>query len=204
MALPGSDAVQKVSIIPRGIGALGYTIQRPTEDRFLMDRAELMNRMAVLLGGRAAESLVFPEVSTGAADDLNKVTELARAMVTRFGMADNLGQVAYEPETGGLLGPTSAPWQPRRYSEATAAAIDDAVKGLIERAFTRARTILASNRALLDRSAKDLLSKETLVGAELARIREAVVGELPAPVSDTAGQDATPRDRQPSAGIAAI
>jgi cell division protease FtsH len=100
MALPGVDTVHKVSIIPRGVGALGYTIQRPTEDRFLMSRPELENKMAVLLGGRAAESLIFEEVSTGAADDLAKVTDIARSMVVRYGMDDELGNVGIVP---GLL-----------------------------------------------------------------------------------------------------
>ena len=118
MALPGVDPVQKVSIIPRGIAALGYTIQRPLEDRFLMDRAELMNRMTVLLAGRAAESIFFAEVSTGASDDLEKATEIARSMVVRFGMDPALGQVAYEPESAPLLGvPAGADWHPRRYGE---------------------------------------------------------------------------------------
>ena len=111
MALPGADPVQKVSIIPRGVGALGYTIQRPTEDRFLMGREELQDRMTVLLGGRAAEQLVFGEISTGAADDLVKATEIARGMVARFGMAEEeLGEVAYEPEAPGFLG--QAEWRP--------------------------------------------------------------------------------------------
>ena len=104
MALPGVDIVHKVSIIPRGVGALGYTIQRPIEDRFLMSRPELENKMAVLLGGRAAESLVFDEVSTGAADDLAKVTDIARAMVVRYGMNEELGNVAYEEERRSFLG----------------------------------------------------------------------------------------------------
>jgi cell division protease FtsH len=97
-ALPGTDPVHKVSIIPRGIGALGYTIQRPTEDRFLMSSGELKDKMAVLLGGRAAESIVFRETSTGAADDLAKATNIARSMVTRYGMDDNLGMVSLESE----------------------------------------------------------------------------------------------------------
>ena len=95
LALPGSDVVHKVSIIPRGIGALGYTIQRPTEDRFLMSREELENKMAVLLGGRAAEWVVFGNLTTGAADDLRRVTDLARSMVTRYGMSTALGPIAY-------------------------------------------------------------------------------------------------------------
>ena len=101
LALPGTDPVHKVSIIPRGVGALGYTIQRPTEDRFLMTREELENKMAVLLGGRAAEQLVFGHLSTGAADDLAKVTDIARGMVTRYGMSEKLGHVAYENDGRG-------------------------------------------------------------------------------------------------------
>ncbi|HAO75283.1 MAG TPA: cell division protein FtsH, partial [Pseudomonas sp.] len=104
MALPGVDPVHKVSIIPRGMGALGYTIQRPTEDRFLMTREELENKMAVLLGGRAAEWLVFAHLSTGAADDLAKVTDIARAMVTRYGMSTRLGHLALEREPNAFLG----------------------------------------------------------------------------------------------------
>jgi cell division protease FtsH len=175
MALPGSDPVQKVSIIPRGIAALGYTIQRPLEDRFLMDRSELLNRMTVLLGGRAAESLVFPQVSTGAADDLNKATEIARDMVVRFGMTPELGQVTYEPETTGFLGPGTAAWQPRRYGEATAAAIDVAVKDLIDKAFSRALSILERNRTLLHRSAKELLIKETFSNEDLQEFKTSVI-----------------------------
>jgi len=189
MALPGTDPVQKVSIIPRGIGALGYTIQRPTEDRFLMDRTELVNRMVVLLGGRAAESLAFPQVSTGAADDLNKATDIARSMVVRFGMAEELGQVTYEPEPGGFLGPGAVGWQPRRYSESTAAAIDDAVRELIDGAFKRARSILSQNRDLLERSAKELLGRETLTGNDLVAIRTSVVAEKSPSTHGVAGVD---------------
>jgi cell division protease FtsH len=171
MALPGVDPVQKVSIIPRGIGALGYTIQRPLEDRFLMSRAELMNRMTVLLGGRAAESLFFEEVSTGASDDLAKATEIARSMVVRFGMDPTLGQVAYEPEAAPLLGaPAASDWRPRRYGESTAAAIDAAVRQLIDVAFRRAVAILKANQRVLGQAATDLLKQETLSGAQLQGI----------------------------------
>ena len=116
LALPGVDVVHKVSIIPRGIGALGYTIQRPTEDRFLMTRAELENKMAVLLGGRAAELLVFDHFSTGAADDLRRVTDIARSMVTRYGMSEALGSVAYDREPGSFPYRTQSPlaaWRAR-------------------------------------------------------------------------------------------
>jgi cell division protease FtsH len=167
LALPGSDPVQKVSIIPRGVGALGYTIQRPTEDRFLMTREELAHKMAVLLGGRAAEQLVFDEVSTGAADDLQRVSDIARSMVTRYGMAAALGQVAYEAEPHQFLpGAVQLP-SGRSFSEATAHAIDEAVKALVETAFRAACDLLATRRAALERGAEALLAKETLVEAEL-------------------------------------
>ncbi|MBY0512011.1 MAG: ATP-dependent zinc metalloprotease FtsH [Rhodospirillaceae bacterium] len=174
MALPGCDPIQKVSIIPRGIGALGYTIQRPLEDRFLMGRSELVNRMIVLLGGRAAESIIFPEVSTGAADDLNKVTDIARSMVVRFGMVPELGQVTYEPEQNAFLGTPPGTWQQRRYGEATAAAIDGAVKALVEDAFQRAVAVLTRNRSLLEQSARRLLAKETLAADDLKETVAAV------------------------------
>ncbi len=185
MALPGVDTVHKVSIIPRGVGALGYTIQRPTEDRFLMSRPELENKMAVLLGGRAAESLVFEEVSTGAADDLAKVTDIARSMVVRYGMDDELGNVAYEEERRSFLNPTELPTQTvRRYSEETAREIDRAVRELVGKAFRRAREVLEANRNLLDESAGLLLERETLDEEELkafaTRIRTA---SLPAPAT---------------------
>ncbi len=168
LSLPGVDPVQKVSIIPRGIAALGYTMQRPIEDRFLMDRGELFNRMTLLLSGRAAETLVFADVSTGATDDLTKATDIARSMVTRFGMDPKLGLVAYETERSSFLhGSGSDDWQPRHYGDATAGAIDVAVRRLIDDAFTRAQSILAANKALLLESAAELLAKETLSEDEL-------------------------------------
>src|SRR5438034_5397761 len=138
LALPGVDPVHTVSIMPRGIGSLGYTIQRPTEDRFLMTRQELENKMAVLLGGRAAEHIIFNENSTGAADDLVKVTDIARSIVTRYGMSAELGQVVYEKASHSFLGgPEQGPMAPaeRGYSEATAREIDSAVKSIVEAAF---------------------------------------------------------------------
>ena len=167
-ALPGTDAVHKISIIPRGIGALGYTIQRPTEDRYLMTREELDNKMAVLLGGRAAEHLVFGHLSTGAADDLAKATDIARSMVTRFGMGAALGPVTYQTEPSSFLG--QAFGSQRLYGEETAREIDVAVRGIIEAQFQRARALLATNRALLDEAARVLLAKETLAGEELEGI----------------------------------
>ena len=168
LSLPGVDPVQKVSIIPRGIAALGYTMQRPIEDRFLMSRDELLNRMTLLLAGRAAETLVFPDVSTGAADDFSKATDIARSMVTQFGMDPKLGLVAYETERSSFLhGPGMDDWQPRHYGEVTADAIDTAVRRMIDECFERARGILAANRTLLLDSATELLAKETLSEDEL-------------------------------------
>jgi len=167
MTIPGSDPVHKISIIPRGVGALGYTIQRPTEDRFLMTTGELENKMAVLLGGRAAEQVVFDEISTGAADDLIKVTNIARSMVTRFGMTSALGQVAYEGEQAQFLATPGGGLKSREYSEATAREIDTAVKDIVDRAFGQAVKILTDRRATLERGAQLLLQKETLAEDEL-------------------------------------
>jgi cell division protease FtsH len=188
LSQPGTDKVQKVSIIPRGIGALGYTIQRPTEDRFLMTGEELASKMTVLLGGRAAETLVFEEISTGAADDLAKATDIARNMVARYGMGETLGQMTYDTDPAPMLGGPDSParfWQQRTYSEATAREIDLAVRALVEAAFLRARDILARNRTLLDRCAAELLRKETLTEAELTAL---TAGRLQAPAPDGAQQ----------------
>jgi cell division protease FtsH len=167
-ALPGSDPVHKVSIIPRGIGALGYTIQRPTEDRFLMSSRELRDKMTVLLGGRAAESIVFDETSTGASDDLAKATNIARSMVTRYGMDDNLGMVSLESERSTFLEMPGEYVATRRgFSEQTAREVDCAVRDLITQAFERAVGILKAHRDALAESAERLLDKETLSGDEL-------------------------------------
>jgi cell division protease FtsH len=176
MTIPGSDPVHKISIIPRGVGALGYTIQRPTEDRFLMTTQELDNKMAVLLGGRAAEQLVFGEISTGAADDLAKVTNIARSMVTRFGMTPSLGQVAYETEQSPFLATPAGGLKSRDFSEATAREIDTAVKEIVDRAFAKATAILTERRATLERGAQQLLQKETLSEQDLRELAAAGSG----------------------------
>jgi len=172
MALPGTDTVHKVSIIPRGVGALGYTIQRPTEDRFLMTQEELETKMVVLLGGRAAEWIVFRHLSTGAADDLAKVTDIARAMVTRYGMSKTLGHVALEKDQRSYLSPNPLAGGPRErdFSDETASAIDAEVRRIVDAAFDRTVGILTERRALLDRTARRLLEKETLDAAELAAL----------------------------------
>lgn len=168
MALPGADPVHKISIIPRGIGALGYTIQRPTEDRFLSTRTELENRMTVLLGGRAAEQLMLGEVSSGAADDLAKATDIALDMVTRLGMSSELGQVAYERQRTPFLAQMPQFGSERNYSEDTARHIDEAVRGLVDMAFSRATQALQARHDLLEQGARLLLERETLAEAELA------------------------------------
>nr|MBA3755536.1 ATP-dependent zinc metalloprotease FtsH [Nitrosomonas sp.] len=174
LALPGTDEVHKVSIIPRGVGALGYTIQRPTEDRFLMTRVELQNKMAVLLGGRAAEQVVFNEVSTGAADDLVRATDIARAMVLRYGMSEALGHVAYDREQSTFLQNNIPMPQNRNYSEETANKIDIAVCALVDQALECAISILQTNRALLDQTAEELLKTETLNQPEIIKLKQMI------------------------------
>jgi cell division protease FtsH len=172
LSLPGTDKVHKVSIIPRGIGSLGYTIQRPTEDRYLMTRQELENKMAVLLGGRASETIVFGELSTGASDDLAKVTDIARSLVTRYGMTDELGLVVYEKNPHSFLGgeQQQMTYLERSYSEATAREIDAAVKAIVDAAFHRTVTLLREKREILERGARLLLEHETLDEADLAEL----------------------------------
>ncbi|MGW9231351.1 ATP-dependent zinc metalloprotease FtsH [Pseudorhizobium sp. NPDC055634] len=164
LSLPGVDPVHKVSIIPRGVGALGYTIQRPTEDRFLMTREELENKMAVLLGGRAAEFIVFHHLSTGAADDLAKVTDIARAMVTRYGMSEKIGHIALETDQRSYLAqdPLMGGPRPHDYGEHTADAIDEEVRKIVDHAFDSAVKILTERRDALGQTAARLLEVETL------------------------------------------
>jgi len=169
MSLPGTDPVHKISIIPRGIGALGYTIQRPTEDRYLMTREELENKMAVLLGGRAAELLIYGRLSTGAADDLAKVTDIARSMVMRYGMDERLGHLSFEEERAPLV-PTPIAVQERKYSEDTAREIDRAVREIIQAAFERALAILKRHRRVLEDAARELLKRETLAEPYVATL----------------------------------
>uniref|UniRef100_E6PRS7 Cell division protease ftsH n=1 Tax=mine drainage metagenome TaxID=410659 RepID=E6PRS7_9ZZZZ len=191
MSLPGTDVVHKVSIIPRGVGALGYTIQRPTEDRYLMTREELENKMAVLMGGRAAEHIVYGHWSTGAADDLAKVTDIARSMVTRYAMVDKLGSMTLENAPQTMLGGPVMPQQ-REYSEQTAREVDCAVRELVNAAFTRAEAILQSKRAMLDEGARQLLDKETLSGAELKALTQVAVPAEPAAAETNAEMKPAP------------
>jgi cell division protease FtsH len=172
-ALPKCDPVQKVSIIPRSIGALGYTLQRPTEDRFLITTSELTERMTALLAGRAAEEIVFGEVSTGAADDLVKATDIARESVTRFGMSANVGQAVLEPERLRWLKESQPALSGRDYSEATAREVDLAVRDMIDKAYKAARQLLLTRRAELDAGAQLLLERETITPDDFLPIRQA-------------------------------
>jgi cell division protease FtsH len=170
-----ADPVHKISIIPRGVGALGMTYQLPTEERFLMTRSELEDRLAVLLGGRVAEELVYGEISTGAHNDLERATELARLMMTKYGMSERLGLATYGERGSLFLKGTPAPWGGERdYSEATARTIDEEVRGILDRTHDRVRAILTSKKAVLVSAAAELKRTETLEGE---RLRRALAGE---------------------------
>ncbi len=169
--LPGADPVQKVSIIPRGIAALGYTLQRPTEDRYLMTRGELMAKLTCLLAGRAAEELVFGEVSTGAHDDLVKATDMARSMVLEYGMSEEIGLVAVREERPMFL-PAAEPSLPKGFSEDMARRIDAEVRKILEAAYQKAKAILSERIDLLHLAAQRLMEKEVLEGEELRRLLE--------------------------------
>jgi cell division protease FtsH len=169
-ALPTTDKVHRVSIIPRGISALGYTMQLPTEDRYLMTKSELEDRMAVLLGGRVAEELHFQEISTGAQNDLYRATDIARSMVREYGMSEGLGPMTFERERRPLFLEAIMPPSTKDYSEATALEIDREVAKLVDRAHRRAKEVLERQRDTLEKAAKILLDKEVLDGEELREI----------------------------------
>lgn len=183
-SVPGTDPVHKVSIIPRSIGALGYTMQRPTEDRFLLRVSELKDRMTVLLGGRAAEKIAFGEVSTGAADDLAKATDIARQIVTRYGMTQALGQVVLEHQRTTFLGDQQVGMRDRDYSEETAREIDITVRKLIDEAFRRAEAILEARRSTLEEGVQLLLEKETLTPEDFPPLAQKQETSPEAPLQD--------------------
>ncbi len=179
VSLPKTDPVHKVSIIPRSIGALGYTLQRPTEDRFLITAGELKQRMAALLAGRAAEEIIYGEVSTGAADDLAKATDVARQSVTRFGMNAKVGQAVLEEQKQQWLGDVSG-FRSRDYSEATAREVDIAVREMIEEAYAAAKDLLASRLDDLKAGAKLLLERETITPDDFPVLQRRPDGMPPA------------------------
>jgi cell division protease FtsH len=173
-SLHGADPVHKVSIIPRSIGALGYTMQRPTEDRFLITVSDLKNRMAVLMAGRAAEDIIFGEVSTGAADDLGRATDIARQVVTRFGMNKDLGQAVLERQGQSYLGDNVVSLREKDYSEDTAREIDIAVKALLDEAYEQAKQVLSRRRKDLEAGTKLLLEKETITPEDFPPLLPAI------------------------------
>ena len=188
LALPGSDTVQKISIIPRGVAALGYTLQLPTEDRFLMTQSELENRIAVLLGGRIAEELVYNEVSTGAQDDLLKATDIARSMIKAYGMSPKFGQVSFERDARMQFLHTAQPQPTGDYSELTAHEIDCEVRRIIDEQYDRVHAILGARREVLHDAAAFLLDKESMTGDELRTlVSSASVAALEASVSEVIG-----------------
>jgi len=167
--MPGGSKVAKISIVPRGMSALGYTLQLPQEERFLNSKEDLEGQIATLLGGRSAEEIVFGEVTTGAANDLQRATDIAEQMVGTYGMSDTLGPLAYDKQGGNrFLGGGSNPR--RSVSDATAQAIDKEVRGLVDRAHERALAILHDNRSLLDDIAGKILEKEVIEGDDLKNL----------------------------------
>jgi cell division protease FtsH len=174
--MPGGGKVAKISIIPRGMAALGYTLQMPTEDRFLMSESELKDQIATMLGGRAAEEVVFNSITTGASNDLQRATDLAERMVTTYGMSDILGPLAYERGENNFL--SQGMGNPRRLvSDETAKAIDEEVKSIVENAHQQARDILEKNRDLLEQIAQEILEVEVIEGGKLQSLLEQA--ELP-------------------------
>jgi cell division protease FtsH len=171
LSLPGTDPVQKISIIPRGIAALGYTMQTPTEDRFLMSKTELLNKIATLLGGRAAEEIVFEDISTGAHNDLARATDIARSMVKEYGMSAKIGQVYFAREKRNQF--LNIPMEGAvEYSEATAELIDNEVREIINNQYVKTRQILEEKRDILDKGAQLLLEKEKIEGTEIKALVE--------------------------------
>ena len=170
LSFPGSDPIQKISIIPRGIAALGYTLQLPTEDRFLMAKTELENKIAVLLGGRNAEELIFGEASTGAQNDLVRATDIAKSMIKSYGMSEKLGTVTFDRERQPLMMQIQAPQEKGDYSEETAREIDCEVRRIIDEQYDRVRWLLAEKKRALVEGAKALLEREVISGSDLKAI----------------------------------
>jgi len=174
--LPNADPVRRISIIPRGISALGYTLQLPTEDRYLMTKSELLDRLAVLLGGRVAEEIVFGEISTGAHNDLQRATDIATSMVKEFGMSEKLGYVTFEKEKGPLFLPSPL-GSTREYSEDTAKQIDEEVKRIIDESHQKIKEILMAKRDKLGELARFLMEKEVVEEEDLKRILQLQVAK---------------------------
>ncbi|QDU61101.1 ATP-dependent zinc metalloprotease FtsH 4 [Planctomycetes bacterium Pan216] len=175
--IPGADPVHKISIIPRGFGALGYTLQRPLDDRYLATQTQLENRICTLLGGMIAEEIVFPDVSTGAQNDLQQLTQIARQMVQLYGMSPRVGRIAFSDEDSPFLGPGSQSYA-REFSEVTAREIDEEVKRIVDTAATFVRDILTEHRDALEKLSARVLEKEVLDAEELKEVMDAASPRL--------------------------
>jgi cell division protease FtsH len=171
-SLPGTDPVHKISIVARGFGALGYTMTSPVEDRYLMQRRDLMNQLAVLLGGRAAEEIALGEISTGAQNDLQRVTDIARSMVTEWGMSERLGAINFDARRGRNFLDTGHGGERGLHSEDTARLIDEEVKIIVTEAHNEARRILLERRDILETVTRRLLEREVMEGDELRALLE--------------------------------
>ena len=172
LSLPGTDPVRKISIIPRGVAALGYTLQVPTEDRFLMSKSELLNKIAVALGGRAAEEIQFEDVSTGAHNDLSRATDIARSMVKEYGMSAELGHIYFEKERQKQLLDVGIP-SAKDYSEETAEVIDREIKAILDSQYEVAKGVLTKHKKVLDEGAALVLKEENIEGDRLKKLLEA-------------------------------
>ena len=171
---PGADPVRKISIVPRGYGALGYTLQMPLEDRYLITEEELLGKIDVLLGGRAAEELVFQSISTGASNDIANATEIAKRMITDYGMSDKFKNVALTRRSSGLLSPQQAsdPFATKEYSEETQRYIDETIASMINERYQHVVNMLTEKKYLLDHISSVLLEKEVIEESEFAELLE--------------------------------
>jgi len=200
---PHADRVSKVSIIPRGVAALGYTQQTPTEDRYLLKQSELLDRLDVLLGGRMAEQIVYGDVSTGAQNDLQRATDMARQMITQFGMSEQLGLATYEDLPNPLYNsPGLLPRERKEYSESTAQIIDAEVRKILGDASQRVKQTLLANRHKLDALAKLLLEQEVVDRAALElllsdKVATLTVGKPSSPdAAEARGSDKPPHENE--------
>jgi cell division protease FtsH len=187
--LPDMDPVHKISIVQRGFGALGYTMQLPLEDRYLMTRSDLLNQLAVLLGGRTAEEIALGEISTGAQNDLQRATDIARAMVTEFGMSDAIGAINYDANKRARFLDIPMPQERGLYGEETAQKIDAEIKRILTEAHQTSRGILADNRDKLESVTRRLLEVEVMEGEELRQLlgmtaAPSSAGTVPLPATD--------------------
>jgi cell division protease FtsH len=179
ISLPGSDKVRKVSIISRGIGALGYTLQSPLEDRYLMTKEELENKIIILLGGRASEKVFFGNFSTGSSDDIAKVTQIAKGIALKYGMVEELGHISYEDPSEKYLDTSAYFGSHKNYSEKVAENIDKKIKELVDVAFEKAINIIKNNKAMIELAAKELLQKETLSEDDLKKYFNSSIVPIP-------------------------